>query len=240
MFTLARELVDRRVIVTTTTRMRDPRNESGRPIGQTIVDPLLASAVDGIGWARAFDPPYFGGALVLASSIEEAGTKIIGIDSSRARGLREVADFVLVEADGSAGLPIKAPAAWEPVVPDCADIVAGVIGLDCLGRPLGPAIAHRPELLTRVVGCSAGEKLGVEHVLRLVDSPEGLFKGAPVGARRAVVLNKADAVSRETSRSLVAALIERSAVADIVIACSLGDGAGPFEVAAFGRARVRA
>lgn len=240
LFALARELGGFRVVVTTTTRMRDPRVESGRPIGRTIVDPCLAAAADGIDWARAFEPPPEGGAFVLASAIEEPGPKIVGIDPSRVKALREVSDLVLVEADGSCGLPIKAPAAWEPVVPDCADIVVGVIGLDCLGKPLGPALAHRHELLGRLVGCVAGEELEAEHLLRLIDSPEGLFKGAPVGARRAVLLNKADALSRDSCRSLVATLIERSAIAELVIACSLRDGSGPLEVAAHGRAKAAA
>ena len=48
-----------------------------------------------------------------------------------------VADHVLVEADGSAGRPLKAHADHEPVVSPRADLVIAVIGVDCLGAPAG-------------------------------------------------------------------------------------------------------
>ncbi len=54
------------------------------------------------------------------------------------------ADYVLVEADGSRQLPLKAHAAHEPVIPDDANCVLTVIGIDGLGRTICEA-AHRPE-----------------------------------------------------------------------------------------------
>ena len=43
--------------------------------------------------------------------------------------------IVLVEADGSKGLPIKAPNSNEPVVPEESNYILGVIGLDAIGLP---------------------------------------------------------------------------------------------------------
>lgn len=56
--------------------------------------------------------------------------------------LCELADFVLVEADGSKRLPLKAHAPHEPVVPEEADQTICVVGLTGLGRPIREA-AHR-------------------------------------------------------------------------------------------------
>jgi probable selenium-dependent hydroxylase accessory protein YqeC len=232
MFVLVRELVDFRLVATTTTRLRDPRSEAGRPIDRVIVDQRLSRPADEGGPVRNFAPSRGAGALVLASAAEPGGQKLIGIHSSRVEALRAHSDFVLVEADGSRGLPVKAPAAWEPVVPDCADLVVGVVGLDCLGRPLGPEIAHRPEILGPLVGCAPGEPLGLEHLVRLARAPEGLFKGAPPSAFRAIVLNKADAAPPGEALALVEALVEGGAGAKVAIACSLRDGAGPIEIAA--------
>jgi probable selenium-dependent hydroxylase accessory protein YqeC len=53
-------------------------------------------------------------------------------------------DYVLVEADGSAGRPMKAHAPHEPVIPGEADQTVLVVGASGFGRPIAAA-AHRPE-----------------------------------------------------------------------------------------------
>ncbi len=59
--------------------------------------------------------------------------------------LAERFDYVLVEADGARGLPLKAHAPWEPAVPPEAARVICVVGASGFGRPAGQAV-HRPEL----------------------------------------------------------------------------------------------
>ena len=66
--------------------------------------------------------------------------------------LATLADYVLVEADGSRGLPLKAHADHEPVIPACADQVIQVLGLTGLYRPIAEA-AHRPEIYAGLCGC---------------------------------------------------------------------------------------
>ena len=56
-----------------------------------------------------------------------------------------MADFVLVEADGSAGRPFKAHADWEPVLPEERQATVLVMGADGFGKPIS-RMAHRPEL----------------------------------------------------------------------------------------------
>jgi probable selenium-dependent hydroxylase accessory protein YqeC len=56
-----------------------------------------------------------------------------------------LADYVLVEADGSQGKPLKAHASWEPVVPAHAAQTICVVGASGFGLPLSCAV-HRPEL----------------------------------------------------------------------------------------------
>ncbi len=50
--------------------------------------------------------------------------------------LKEYADYVLIEADGAKHLPIKVPKENEPVIPKCSDMVIGIVGIDCLKRPI--------------------------------------------------------------------------------------------------------
>lgn len=65
--------------------------------------------------------------------------------------LAELADYVLVEADGAAGRPMKAHAPHEPVIPRGADQVICVVGASGFGQPVAQA-AHRPELYARLAG----------------------------------------------------------------------------------------
>lgn len=63
--------------------------------------------------------------------------------------LLQLADYVLVEADGSRRLPLKAHASHEPVIPREANTVLVLIGIDGLGKPIREA-AHRPELFAHI------------------------------------------------------------------------------------------
>lgn len=96
--------------------------------------------------------------------------------------LAELADFVLVEADGSRGLPLKAHASWEPVVPEGSAQTILVVGASGLGRPVREA-AHRPGRFCELAGCAPGDAATPELVARVVRA-EGL------AAR--VVVNQAD------------------------------------------------
>ena len=55
------------------------------------------------------------------------------------------ADLILVEADGSRGLPVKYPGPREPVIPDNVNMILCVCGMSGLGRP-GREVCHRWEL----------------------------------------------------------------------------------------------
>lgn len=65
--------------------------------------------------------------------------------------LAALADYVLAEADGAAGRPLKAHAPHEPAIPPEAGRVICVAGASGFGRPVAEA-AHRPELYARLAG----------------------------------------------------------------------------------------
>ena len=67
--------------------------------------------------------------------------------------LSELADFVLVEADGSKRLPLKAHAPHEPVIPACAGQTVYVVGADGFGRPIAE-VCHRPERYAAICGAA--------------------------------------------------------------------------------------
>ncbi len=117
--------------------------------------------------------------------------------------LPRLADYVLVEADGSKGRPLKAPAAHEPVLP-AAQLVIAVAGMDGIGQPIATA-AHRPELYAALVGKSTDSPVTPEDAARVLESQSGQRKD--VSCRYAVVLNKADTQERLRYAQEIAALL---------------------------------
>ena len=79
--------------------------------------------------------------------------------------LADLADFVLVEADGSRRRPLKAHARHEPVIPPCTRQVLCVVGLSGLHRPVSEVV-HRPELFCPLVGCTPEDEATPERVAR--------------------------------------------------------------------------
>ncbi len=75
--------------------------------------------------------------------------------------LAKLADYVLVEADGSAGLPLKAHASHEPVIPKGSTQVICVVGMSGIGQPLCQ-VAHRPELYASLAEASSDTSVSVQ------------------------------------------------------------------------------
>jgi probable selenium-dependent hydroxylase accessory protein YqeC len=204
LYALAGELAARgaRVLVTTTTMMYDPAREGGRRLDGVELLDLLApeadrassSAVDSLehALARIGSRAASGRVLLVASGALAAEGKIRGIGPDLPARLALSFDYVLVEADGSRRLPVKAPGQAEPVMPLSTDLVLGFIGLDCLGTPIAVGTVHRHELFARLVGAAPGESITAAHLAGLAGAEDGLFKASPPSARRIVVLNKAD------------------------------------------------
>ena len=82
--------------------------------------------------------------------------------------LPSLADYIIVEADGSAGRPLKAHRSFEPVIPACSTMVVGVVGASGLGRPVSEA-CHCPGLFCALAGCDPDAPVGAEHVAAVVN-----------------------------------------------------------------------
>jgi probable selenium-dependent hydroxylase accessory protein YqeC len=106
---------------------------------------------------------------------------------------------LVVEADGAAGADLKIPGAGEPVIPSCAATVVVVTGLPALGLPLGSAVVHRRQTLAALF--PGQDRVSPYLLSGLLTHPEGAFKGAPPGARRIWLVNKAEG-ARETARAM--------------------------------------
>ena len=86
--------------------------------------------------------------------------------------LARLADYVLVEADGSRRLPLKAHAAWEPVVPAGSTQSVLVVGASGFGQPVREAV-HRPERFCELARCSPDDVATPDAVAAVIRA-EGL------------------------------------------------------------------
>lgn len=77
------------------------------------------------------------------------------------------ADYVLVEADGAKGLPLKAHAGHEPVIPANAQRVVLVVGADGFGKPIDK-VCHRPALYAEHAGAPIDAVVTPEIAARLI------------------------------------------------------------------------
>ena len=192
LFTLARELMEEgfKVISTTTTKVRCEEVRRA---------PCFISEASTPDFLREVECSVLReGHIFVGRSILPIG-KVDGIGPELADVLykKMPIDFLIAESDGAAGLPLKAHAGHEPVIPSTSTMVIAVAGLEVLGRPFGPETVFRHEIFKTVTGAKSGEPLSVERVAAIFSMPEGLFRGAPVGARKVAFLNKSDLLEKK-------------------------------------------
>lgn len=137
-----------------------------------------------------------------------AAGKTTGLTTETVRAVQAVADRhgvpLFIEADGSKGLPLKAPAEHEPPIPDFVETVIYVVGLTGLGGPLSEATVHRPDRFARLAGLSIGEVITPDAVARVLLDPGGGLKNMPPAARRIALLNQADTPELQAQAQSVA------------------------------------
>jgi molybdenum cofactor cytidylyltransferase len=114
---------------------------------------------------------------------------------------------LLIEADGSQRLPLKAPAVHEPPIPAFVDMVVVVAGLSGLGYPLIAERVHRPEIFAELSGLQSGELVTPTALCRVLTHPAGGLKNIPSGARRLALLNQADTPELQAQAAAMAKVL---------------------------------
>jgi molybdenum cofactor cytidylyltransferase len=153
------------------------------------------------------------------------GDRTTGLDNPTISWLHEFCKShglpFLIEADGSRQRPLKAPAEWEPPIPDFVETVAVVAGLSGLGHPLTDEFVHRPGVFARLSSLAMGETISPEALLRVLAHPSGGLKNIPAQARRLVMLNQADTAEIQAQAKALAGNLIPSY--DAVIIASLAE-----------------
>lgn len=203
MFALARELVARgkKVIITTTTKIMAPKaSESPSLIVMDNLEKVLKLLVE----ALQKHSMVTAGTKVLDDS------KLVGIPPEWVEQIKRIKGVsnVIVEADGAAGKPFKAPKEYEPVIPLDSKLVLSVVGIDALGKELSEKNVHRVDRVAALTSLKPGEIITAEAIALVMLHPQGNVKGSPAGARIIPLINKVDnedslSKARELARLLI-------------------------------------
>jgi probable selenium-dependent hydroxylase accessory protein YqeC len=171
---LANEYRHKKVLVSPTTKIFPMKGE-GIVLCTKLDDCLSHKAQKGIQCLGLFD--------------ETTGKlKALGMDL-----LEEIIphyDLVLLEADGSRGLPCKGWLNAEPPVPPFCTHTLGLVSLSALGKAAdGDTVLHLPEFL-KLTGLSRGAKINLKALTLMVCAGNGMFsKGR---GRQCLFVNQAE------------------------------------------------
>ena len=116
--------------------------------------------------------------------------------------------YVLAEADGSKRLPLKAHAAWEPVIPAGTANVVWVVGASGIGRPVSEAV-HRPELFCERCGCKPTDTATPERVAQVLSAEMRMLN---LSTAR-IMLNQVDTLADPTMADRFEAALNRPIIA---------------------------
>lgn len=177
MYTLANELssLGKKVLVTTTTHMHMPKDY-----------------INFKGDLNEIKERFKGNNLITVG-IKDRNEKISSVGEDIAITLIELCDFLLIEADGSKMLPLKAPASHEPVILSNTTMIVGVAGIDSLSKSI-KEICHRPEHVCNILRKKYEDKINEKDIATLLSSENGQKKYIDKcnNAEYRAIINKVD------------------------------------------------
>jgi probable selenium-dependent hydroxylase accessory protein YqeC len=222
MFTLAHHLsrAGRTVVSTTSTKMLYPPPADA---ARVLVEDDPVRAVSRL-WSELPAARH----VAIGKTLNNVDRKLHGYVADELDYLRQanVADYLIVEADGAAGRSLKAHEDYEPVISPQADLVIAVIGSDCIGRPLGDAHVHRAARFGKLLNRAMGTPVTVEDVAAIFFHPLGYLKAVPPQTDVIVLISKADAGPRWANAERLAVALRtadrRQRISRVVIGELLG------------------
>jgi molybdenum cofactor cytidylyltransferase len=169
------------------------------------------------------------GVIILTGKTAEL-ERVSGLDMPTLDQVHSLAEAyqipLLIEADGSRQLPLKAPGDYEPPIPPFVDTVVVVAGLSAFGKPLTSQWVHRPEQFQSISGLTPGEEITAEVIACVLTSRSGGLKNIPAGARRVVLLNQADTLELQAAGNSLSKNLLKEFHAVLIASLNSSGGSG--------------
>lgn len=189
MFKLAHEIAEtgEPVLTTTTTKIYAPEPEQSSCLIVSDSVETIVSEASNFHKNKKLHVTAAAGQLPSENKLIGLPPKTIDVLSKK-----NIFRWILVEADGAIGRPLKVPANHEPVIPESTKLVIGLVGLSGVGKLVTDEWVHRRERFSFITGLSEGQEITETAVCNLIIHDRGLFKDAPGDAVCLVFLNQAD------------------------------------------------
>lgn len=141
--------------------------------------------------------------------------RVDGIDPDSFESLLDLADVVLVEADGSRHRPLKGTADHEPALPDASTLVVAVGNIQALGCPVDEKNVHRPQIFSDLTGIALGQSITARAFAYALAA--GSLGSIPPGARPAVLITGVEPGRSMADASIVTREIWRQGIKKVVL-----------------------
>lgn len=171
MYKLSKELSNKKVIITTSTKMFIPKEDEKFNI-------IFLNESKNINLEKGIN--FLIGEIVsenkFHTNVELIDENVYGFD------------YLLIESDGSKRKPLKGWNETEPVISKRTNKTVGIIPIDIIGKIAKEDIIHRIEKFSKISLISEGEEIIPEAIANVISSKNGLFKNS-VG-EKILFLNK--------------------------------------------------
>lgn len=171
MYKLSKELSNKKVIITTSTKMFIPKEDEKFNI-------IFLNESKNINLEKGIN--FLIGEIVsenkFHTNVELIDENVYGFD------------YLLIESDGSKRKPLKGWNETEPVISKRTNKTVGIIPIDIIGKVAKEDIIHRIEKFSKISLISEGEEITPEAIANVISSKNGLFKNS-VG-EKILFLNK--------------------------------------------------
>ena len=209
MYALANELVamGKKVIVATTTHIFLPNQGEVERLLISLEEKLLDEAAASLQEANL---------IALTTGIDKG--KLLPVSNKLVCQIAKsrIADCIIIEADGAARKPFKAPASYEPVIPSCTDIVLSVVGIDAACKPLRQEYYHRIEEISKLTGLKEDDIVSPAAIAQVLTSNKGGKKNLPAKAKWFPVINKIDTSVDRDNAIVIAKELEKNGVGQVL------------------------
>jgi probable selenium-dependent hydroxylase accessory protein YqeC len=166
MLQLARELrSQRKVLVTTTTKIYIPSDKDYDFLccSYENYEKHMLKKTEGI--------------YVLGKGLSEEN-KLMGLSEEELSKTCHNFDYTLIEADGAKRKSLKGWNRYEPVIYSGTTKTIGVLDITSVGIEIKEDNIHRSDRFCNITDSNSGGFVNLEHLVKLVLHPEGLFKNS--------------------------------------------------------------
>ena len=196
------------VLAATTTRVHPPDPREGLTLISSDNLTLLSSALKSI--SRNCPTLPF---KIIASRYFMSSNLVRGVPPDFFENIdHSLFPVFLNEADGAAGFSLKLHRENEPVPAMGAKYIVPVIGIDCIGRELGPDTVLRWRELSGGFSLRKGDLITPEVAARILMHPRGACKNLCPGTTIIPFINKVDSEALDsTALELADAILKNGA-----------------------------